>query len=174
MTTILIGLILGILLGIGFYLLDRKYGWGIENSTSSISILSGIIVGGFLGIIVALWMPIKTETKLTETYQLKSLQDNISSNGTFFLGCGNINGAIYYSYYIEKDGYFQPHLMRAANTVKIKIDSIDTPRIEVYDRVVIKNSKNRFSLRPLFPSSEDVIIYVPRGSIEWKYNLDAK
>ena len=45
-------------------------------------------------------MPIKTEIKLTETYQLKSLQDNIGNDGNFFLGCGNIDGAIYYSYYI--------------------------------------------------------------------------
>ena len=69
------------------------------------SILGGLI-GGVIGVIIMLALPMKTEIN-TYTYKIETLQDNNSVSGSFFLGSGSIEGKMKYVFYYETNGGFK-------------------------------------------------------------------
>lgn len=137
------------------------------------NLLSGIIgmmLGFVCGFIIALLLPNKTEVVKT-TYYLESLNDNNSINGSFFLGSGQFNGAMMYTYYY-KDGDFYKMAQLYYKDAKIKYTE-NKPRIEITE-VKAKDDVflNNFSINNNY--SIEYIIYIPEGSIKQNYILDGQ
>ena len=106
----------------------------------------------------------------SERVSIACLSDNVKQNGSFFLGCGQINGTFQYVYYKEtKVGY-------TLETCRAKYASIvytsGKPYVEYVYRSLPKDSfwKEYVSTKEL----RFVVIHVPKGSIKSNYELDAK
>ena len=126
------------------------------------SIIGGII-GGIIGFAIALAIPPVYVVEKT-THNLEALQDNSAVSGSFFLGSGNINGDIIYTYYYENNDSFKLNQVEAKDA-KIKYTE-GTPKVEVLKYV----NKNQFALRKDY---FEYIFYVPKNSIKQSYSLDA-
>jgi hypothetical protein len=97
----------------------------------------GFLLGMVLGLAVVLFIPPKTEVNKYTIY-LETLQDNSSTSGSFFLGCGNINGSMRYTYYymIDSNTYKMDELYNNENvTIKYITNINDKPRIEQYRKI---------------------------------------
>ena len=134
-----------------------------------LSSISGILIGGFVGFLVALSLPAKTEIVKT-TYNLEALQDNNSVKGSFYLGTGQIDGEMKYVFYYEKDGYYRLKQVDY-NEVKVKY-SDEKPKVELFNRKKVKDAFiNNFAID--CNCYQEYIIYVPKGTIKQNYSLDA-
>ena len=97
-----------------------------------------------------------------------ALEDNMTTNGTFFLGTGAVKDDIRYYYMIETErGYKLQDV--AASKAYIKYDT--EPRIVVENGCGFKHWYNNIWA---FPTHTRVTIYVPEGTILNNYNIDLK
>lgn len=129
-----------------------------------IGALTGTVVLGIFTILsIANLLPTHTES----TYgSLEAINDNSSVSGSFFLGSGSVNGRMVFSYY-QKSGDSYQLLQQDADRSLVKYtDGI--PTVEY-----LKDCSSIPSLESIC-SSPRFIFYVPRGSIQSNYNLDAK
>jgi hypothetical protein len=110
--------------------------------------------------------------KVAKTETLACLQDGNSTSGSFFLGCGTINGTMKYTYYAkDEDGYVLRQEV-ADEDVKIKYTN-DVPHIDkLYPRLKNRSLIAKLTFFPL--ASVKTIFYIPQGSIKQDYTLDAK
>lgn len=108
------------------------------------------------------------EYKMTNDKPIIALQDNIETNGSFFLGSGTVDENPVYYYMAEDEfGY--------------KMDTIDV------DSTYIKYSKDKTHIETYTPyftngvvefftggclGSSRTVIYIPKGSIVENYNID--
>lgn len=129
-------------------------------------------IGAFIGALVAIALPTKTEIILT-SYQLVTLQDNSSINGNFFLGCGRVNGSMKYIFYYEKKDMFQ---MGQLDSYDIPIKYSDNPpKLEIYSETEVKGAWiNYFAIDKEDSYSKSYIICVPKGTIKQEFNLNAQ
>jgi ABC-type proline/glycine betaine transport system permease subunit len=168
MITIIIGIILGIILGIYYTYKECEYKDFIFYFLNS---LISVVILGFLCYMIAFILPYKTEMKLTAIYQLESFQDNNNIEGSFFLGCGHIDGRMKYVFYYQTDnGYKMGQL--SYNKVFIKYSN-ELPKIESYSEVKTDSFINLFSINVLH-FERKYIIYIPKGTIKKNFNLDSK
>lgn len=132
--------------------------------------IAGAILGGIIGLLIALSLPAKTEIVKT-TYNLEALQDNNSVKGSFFLGSGQIEGKMKYVFYYEKDGYYK---LEQADYEEVKVKySDEKPKVERFNRNYVKDALiNHFAID--LNSYQEYIIYVPKGTIKQNYSLDAQ
>ena len=97
-----------------------------------------------------------------------ALEDNVTTNGTFFLGTGAVKDDIHYYYMIETErGYKLQDI--AASKAYIKYDT--KPRIVVENGCGFKHWYNNIWA---FPTRTHYTIYVPEGTILNNYNIDLK
>lgn len=148
--------------------------WGYMDDLSDyflvfIQFLLGAVFGCLFGLFVACLLPAK-EQEVKYTYNLETLQDGNSVSGSFFLGCGAIDGKMQYVYYYESpDGYRMNQI--DYDNVVIKYSEED-PRIETYKMEPIKGKF--INLFAFDIPQERNIIYVPKGTIKQNFTLDAQ
>jgi len=130
----------------------------------------GTLIGGLVGLLIALALPAKTEIVKT-IYNLESLQDNNSVKGSFFLGCGQIEGKMKYVFYYERDGFYK---LEQADYEKVKVKySDEKPKVERFNQKNVKDAFiNNFAID--LNCYQEYIIYVPKGTIKQNYTLDAQ
>ena len=167
MVTIIIITIIGLAIGsIVFY---EK----INDIEDLLLWLLGIIICSlsfaFFGFLIALVIPTKTKTVI-DTYYLKSLQDNNSVSGSFFLGSGQINGEMKYVFYYETEGGYRMRQL-SYDQALIKYTN-EKPKLEIYRQEPTNAFINNFSVGGLGDSKN--IFYVPKGTVKQNYNLDSR
>ncbi len=97
-----------------------------------------------------------------------ALEDNATSNGSFFLGTGAVKDSIHYYYMIETEcGYTLQNV--AVSEAYIKYDT--EPRIVVENGCGFKHWYNNIWA---LPTHTRITIYVPKGTILNNYNIDLK
>lgn len=137
-------------------------------------IIATIFIVGFAGLIglaVAFSLPMKTTTKV-DTYKIVCLQDNNSTNGSFFLGTGLVEGKMKYVFYYEQDGVYKMNQTDYNNT---SIKYSDSIKVERYRQEEVKSFINYFAYDDITSESDmEFIIYVPKGTVKNNYSLDAQ
>lgn len=135
-----------------------------------LSSIIAILIGGIIGTAIAFSLPAKTEIVKT-TYNLDALQDNNSVKGSFFLGSGQIEGKMKYVFYYENKGYYK---LEQADYSEVKIKySDEKPKAERFKRKNVKDAfMNNFAID--CNCYQEYIIYVPKGTINQNYSLDAQ
>jgi hypothetical protein len=109
-----------------------------------------------------------TEYKMTNDKPIIALQDNIETNGRFFLGSGTIDEDPVY-YYMAEDEF--GYKMDTVDTDFAYIQySKDKPHIETYAPYFTNGFVEFFTGGCI--SGNRTIIYVPKGSIVENYNVD--
>ena len=133
------------------------------------TLIIGIIIGAFLGFVVALFIPSEKKWVLDETHELQSFKDNSSLQGGFFLGTGSVNGYIKYTFYYKINGGFK--LMQLDYEDVIIKYSNEKPKFEKYKEVCTEATINKYSL---YFEHTKYTVYVPEGTIKQNYVLDAE
>lgn len=130
----------------------------------------GAMLSSMLGFGISVALPTQTIKGEPNIKELVSLQDGQSINGSFFLGCGSIDGKMKYTYYyeIEKDIFKMGQV--SYNRALIKYDS--TAYLETYTYEQTDVWYNWFSIS-LGQLRKQYIFHVPEGTIKNNYNLDA-
>lgn len=105
---------------------------------------------------------------LSEDIEIYALQDNVTTDGSFFLGSGHIDDELKY-FYVEKTdlGYTVKNV--DADRAYIQYTS-DRYHIEKYSYTF----DNWFVRLIAIPVSERYVIYIPEGSIVNNYSVDLK
>lgn len=170
---LIIGLsILGFLLGVGFlimeYLQNRK---GVDSNDWFLFLFLVPIAGMGLGFLISIFIPFQYEKELDKTLYIHNIQDNQSVSGSMFLGGGSIGGTMKYTFYCESDGFIELKQVRHYRA-KIKYTN-GKPKVNVFKYVGNGSKINYFALPDDRPPTE-YVIYIPKGTIEHNYNLDAK
>lgn len=132
--------------------------------------LLGLLLGGMIGMGLSCILPTElTEQKSVVT--IECLQDNNGIKGRMYLGSGYINSEMKYCFYYNYRGGYKLCQLSPDN-VLIKY-SKEKPRCETYTVVKSKAWYNKFS-QSCSEGRERFVIYVPKGSVQNNYSLDAK
>ena len=109
---------------------------------------------------------------IDDKFTIVCLQDNSSVSGKFFLGSGNVNGSMKYTFYYN---YNNGYKLCQLNTDKTTINYSDSAAIMVQHTNTMVNPKKAF-VNYFAIDLEDYTydIYVPKGTIKTNYNLDAQ
>lgn len=130
-----------------------------------------IFIAALIGLGIAFILPMKTVTKI-DTYNIVSLQDNNSTNGSYFLGTGTIKGEMKYVFYYEENGTYK---MKQTDYNNTSIKYSDSVKVEIYRKEEVKAFINWFAIDDICSESNmQFIIYVPKGTIKNNYSLDAQ
>jgi hypothetical protein len=106
--------------------------------------------------------------ELIEESELVALQDNITTQGSFFLGSGSVDGELKYFFY-EKSG--QGFKSRSVHSDGVILVESDEAR---YQEWLKKDDKWWYWVFVLSGSEQKKIIKIPKGTILSNYNLDLK
>lgn len=165
MITVLITMVIGAFIGV-----IQTDGWN-----KILGFFLGLFVGIMVGVIIASLIggighrvfPDKITEEVSNTRYLEVVQDNSTISGSFFLGCGSINGEMFYSFYeqVNKDEFKLDKIRYDNATIKIIRDG-SKPRIEI----IHKKWQTNWGIWNNYRN----VIYVPNGTIKNVYNLDAK
>lgn len=166
MFIVLIFAILGIVGGIVIAYNDK---WSTFFEYVQYSI-SGAFYLGVVGIIVAALLPM--DTCQEEYYwEIENLQDNSSVEGNFFLGCGQVDGTMKYTFYIQEGDFYR---MKQLNYDQVRIQYTEgSPKVHITERSLTDHWSNNFSIDHNI-GEKWYVIEVPKGTIQQNYNLDAK
>jgi hypothetical protein len=161
---VLVGLIYGIIYGIKIWISCEII---LSIAIVLLCACVGAIIGAGISIVIGL-IP-KIEYDQISKQELIALKDNISINGSFFLGSGNIDGKLKYYFYIKtKSGGFKAQNIEADN-VEI-FENNKTPCIIKYE----SKFKNIIWNWIAFTIKEKAEINIPKGSILRNYKLNLK
>jgi hypothetical protein len=172
----LLGLIIGFFVGI--YLAHKTYfrDW-IEYIVYPVLFS---LLGLVFGMVIVIPLPMDTYIK-SYSYNIENLQDNNSINGSFFIGCGNIEGKMKYVFYYKLKGdninneEFKMMQINSDLTI-IRYTDKTLPKVIVNEILPVETDKsfiNYFAI-DLNIGDKTYIIEVPKGSIKQNYNLDAQ
>jgi len=166
MITILIAIIIGVIIAI--YEIYNEWGHDIKMYIGNS--LIGVLLGGSIGLAVALTLPMNTYDK-HYSLSIETLQDNNSISGNLFLGCGQIDGKMKYVFYCEENGLYR---MMQLDYKKVQIKYTDgRPKVNVTENYPSDAIINKFAI-DLDIFAKTYIIEVPKGTIKNNYNLDAQ
>lgn len=178
--TSVIGFIIAIVVSIGEIRYDsRYYDYGLPGFFDWMGGIIwllfqwviGILMGVIIGFLLALPIPMKSHLEKYEI-QIANLQDGNSIHGSFFLGTGQVDGVMKYTYYTKDGEFYQLHQMDASN-IKVRYTS-GSPRITFMKRVLDKDETiNRWGFDLDIGNKTDYIIEVPKGSVKSDFTLDA-
>jgi len=163
------------LLFIIFGIIDRI----ASHETDFLQITGRILGCGFWGIIVGFILcalfPTNNVTHPGKTTEIVCLQDNSSIGGDFFLGCGNIGGAMMYTYYYKVDATsFKMNQLNYSEVTIKYCDSTSAPKVvEIIEEEKKNDTWNKYFALDV-PEVIGYIIYVPEGTIKQNYSLDAQ
>ena len=166
MITLLILAIIGI--GIAIYETHHSYEANLGDYIF-VSIV-GALVGLIVGIILAIMLPMNTYDK-HYSLNIEALQDNNTTSGNFFLGCGQFEGKMKYVFYYEEKGLYRM-MQIDYDFVQIKY-SDGKPKVNVTENYPSDAFINNFAI-DLDIFHKTYIIEVPKGTIKNNYNLDAQ
>lgn len=153
---------------IGCYSEVRNYGWSWD---IIVNIIGGLIVGGTIGLVTGVCLPVRYKTS-TWAVNLESLQDGGSVTGSFFLGCGTIDGTMKYTfYYMNEDSTYQMWQVNYQDAL-IRFTNGKAREI-VTEKRPSKSFYNKFAI-DLSDCKQSFIFEVPRGSIKNNFILDAQ
>lgn len=108
--------------------------------------------------------------KYSEKSSIVCLSDNLTTKGSFFLGCGQIDGKFKYAYYVKTDIGYKLKTCDASSATIVYSDK--SPYV---DRIYKCLSKDSFWYDYVCEKKlKQIIIYVPKGSILNDYQLDAR
>lgn len=171
MYTIILFAIIGFILPLYEEIKDYRKSYGFDWDMVGFGVISAIVCG-FVGFLIAIALPVSYE-KGSWSEKVVSLKDNASVNGSFFLGCGQINGTMKYVYYQQNvDSTYQ---MWQANYYDAVIRYTSTePKIIINDYRPSKSVWNKFAIDINDESHQTYIFEVPKGSIKNSYELDAQ
>lgn len=145
--------------------------WGDFDFIAVASVLGMGILGGIFGFTIALigsGLGTPTEVREVETTDLVCLSDNYSVAGNFYLGYGNIDGEMRYTYLYEEEGKGYTLGCIRASQCYIYVQDPDIPaqlRTITYGR----KTGNWFCLD--IPRHE-YTLYIPQDSIAYGFNID--
>ena len=168
MLTIIIITIISLIVGVIVYKTTR------EAIDMWVCLFFGISIGVLVSTILGSTNLSQKEVEYTivRTKRIFSLNDNTYIQGRFTLGSGTIEGKICYVYYSGNDSIgFKIERILADNVI-IKEDDSRIPSIVFKKYKRIKPFYKSFYIIP-YLFDEDVIIYVPKGTIMQKYFLDS-
>lgn len=128
------------------------------------------IIGGLVGLLIAICIPKSDTEEFTLTKQIISLKDNKGESGWYL----SITPTMNYSMYVESADGYELVTVGTDNTT-IKFDSIN-PRIEYHANRNVPDRLDNFALLRNFGDSIvfKTIIYVPEGTIQKTFKLDAE
>lgn len=131
-----------------------------------IAIIVMIIPMAILGGILNASSPTEKYT-YSETHMVV-LKDNIETNGKFFLGSGRVDSEMQYYYMVNTNKGMQVRSVSAESSYLVESNDIQPMIVENRDR--FKNKK----LQLWFPArnNSEIIIYVPKGSVDYSYRVD--
>ena len=132
--------------------------------------LIGGLFGGCIAMILSFMLPMDTYDK-KYSLNVETLQDNNSVSGSFFLGCGQIEGKMKYVFYYEANGLYRMNQIDY-DLVQIKY-SDGKPKVNVTENALTKSPINLFAM-DFDIGLKTYIIEVPKGTIKNNYNLDAQ
>lgn len=169
MLFIIVGAIIGLIVGI-IYAFNNCYGFGESFVVAILIIILGATIGGVcmtFSSAIADCCAEKNWYTVQDT-DIYALQDNLTTEGSFFLGSGHINDELKYFYVKETDvGY----------TV-CNVDADDSYIRYTTDRCHIEKQSYKFSndfvAAIAIPMSERYIFHIPDGSILNNYAVDLK
>jgi len=145
---------------------------GIKNNNFE-SFLFPILFGGMFTVAVGMIVNLAAASVIGYHYEEKnisniaSIQDNVQTSGSFFLGSGTIDSeAVFYFYEQDGDGYRLTHVPAYRSKI---VESNESPHLVVSKAV----GDHPFWGIPL-NSHDNYTFYVPTGSILNNFNLDAK
>jgi hypothetical protein len=115
-------------------------------------------------------IPMDTYVKKSSV-NIETLQDNNSVNGSFFLGCGQIEGKMKYVFYYEEKGLYKMCQINY-NLVSIKY-SEGKPKVNILEIYPTESFINNIAI-DFNVFDKTFIIEVPKGTIKNNYNLDAQ
>ena len=162
----------GFVLGVIVYLRLCKVDYGrIDWNDIGPSLGVGCLTMFFACLLVMLPVGMLVDPKYEKeirTIEVTALEDNSATSGSFFFGCGSIDGTMKYVFYMKTgEGEYEMGMMNYRG-VKIRYENT-TPRIERTYGI----STNKWSIREHNKVLKTVIV-VPKGTIKQNYNLDAK
>lgn len=180
MWTIIICAIIGIFIGLR-YTVFADNDFYLDAETVFISLFIGLLsgfAGALVGVMLALALPTDYETVETK-FNMETLQDNGGVEGSFFLGCGTIDSKMVYVFYYgagkteEGDTIYRMGQIDAdeADVVYINRESDEAPHLIKYVKQSSDAFMNNFSVAC---GKTWYRIYVPKGTIQNGYSLDAK
>lgn len=167
MLTIIIGLFIALVASVIYTKYEEGKYADFENYL--LNSIIPLFLAGIISTIVAFVLPIDTKEEVDE-FEIVSLQDNSSTEGSFFLGCGNINGSMKYVFYYKSGESYKMFMVDYYRAEVVLTDK------KSYNKQIrtIKSDKliNKFAFGVL-PENR-YIFYVPSGTIKQNYNLDAR
>ncbi len=172
MLTVIIGAVVGILVGLLLSWSDKKM---TDSEDYLMASVIGLFLGGALSFFVALMIPPITEEKIISSHEIVSLQDNGNISGSFFLGCGSVNGRMNYIYYYEiSPGSYAMNMLDYSDVTILFTEGM--PKIEKIQDVKVKHhKKNKFAIQGYKGERPDRYkIYTPKGTILSNFKLDAQ
>lgn len=129
----------------------------------------GIAVLITIGLIIGCFLPTKYVT--TKTTNILALKDNTETSGSFFLGCGTVEGETVYKYVVEtKDGK-QVKEIKDDNSATIYIREYEGKQKIEYKELEFVN-KNNYWFACLFDKKSKIIFYIPKGSVTNEFNIN--
>ena len=169
MLFIFLGLIIGFIAGL-VYSLNNCWGfWEGAGTTILITIL-GIIISLFIMMPVSAIADscVDKTWSTVEDVDIYALQDNLTTEGSFFLGSGHINDELKYFYVKETDvGYTVCNVDADDSYIRYTTDRCHIER-QTYEFT------NAFVAAIAIPMSDRYIFHIPDGSILNNYAVDLK
>lgn len=170
MLFIIVGAIIGLIIGIWISIDDYcDFGEGFFNA------VIGILMGALLGLLLTLFSSILADCCADKTWStvedtnIYALQDNLTTEGSFFLGSGHIDDELKYFYVKETDvGYTVCNVDADESFIRYTTDRCHIERQTcTFD--------NKFVAAIAFPfTSTRYIFHIPDGSILNNYAVDLK
>ena len=169
MITVIIFLALGGLLGVLYAIKEnRKHGYNDIEGCFIMGMI-GLMLGCIPAIILAATLPVDLENKSYKV-KIKCLSDNSSVSGRFFLGSGQIDGTMSYSYYAKYGDGYKMYITDYRDAIIKYCDG--APFVEVRYKEKTDSWINSFSFSRRTKST--YVFNIPKGSIKQSYHLDAE
>lgn len=140
------------------------------------AILIGI-ANGMIGVLVGLFVWLigcavitPTEPVVTDTLPIYAMSDTMGVEGSFFLGCGDVDSEMKYVYAEETDKGIKIKTLDADNAYIKYINEGEEPYIEKIE-YHHKSGFVEWLFTPYILHNE-TFIYVPEGTVKNVYNVD--
>jgi len=143
--------------------------YAIFDESEDAAIFTGIIL--FIASIftlVFIGSKVPQHWEIQKRSELVALQDNINSEGSFFLGSGSVEGELKYYFYERKGEGFVANSIHSDGVILLESDEA------AYEQWLKKDDKWWYWIFVLSGSEQKTIIKIPKGTILNNYNLDLK
>lgn len=113
------------------------------------------------------------KSKIVETFEIISLNDNNQMQGRFFLGSGQIDSRSYFSMYSKDEfGYIDRLDLPTSNSSLVYTN--EKPFVEKYEKFTDYDNILNWLFIPVTDSQPFYLIHIPNGTIINEFNLDLK